>query len=154
MNRILKAELNRDYEVMQWTTLMIKNVPNKFTQKDLLGVINTQFRYQYNYVYLPIDLKTRQSVGFAFINMTHPLFVLDFYLEFNNLKWSDVDPECYSKKMCQIVYANVQGLPEIYSELQGKHIMQKNDKSIKPIFNNNQAREDDLLEVRQRWTKN
>ena len=119
-----------------------------------MRVINKDFRFKYNYVYLPIDLKTRQSVGFAFINMTHPLFVLDFYLEFNFLKWSEACPDCNSKKMCQIVYANVQGLDEIYKELEGKQIMQKNDKSIKPIFNNNIASQNDLLEVKQRWTHN
>jgi len=39
------------------TTLMIKNIPNKYTQSMLLQKINTSHHMQYNYFYLPIDLK-------------------------------------------------------------------------------------------------
>jgi hypothetical protein len=96
--RILKAEENQDTEVMGLTTMMIKNIPVKCMQSDLLKLIDTKFYGKYDYFYLPMDLKTHQSVGFAFINMTHPLFILDFFLEFNCFKWCSAMPECYSKK--------------------------------------------------------
>lgn len=92
--RILRAEQNQDEEVMRLTTLMIRNIPVRFMQNDMLKLIDKNFYGKYNYFYLPMDLRTHQSVGFAFINMTHPLFILDFFLEFNYMKWSDAMPEC------------------------------------------------------------
>lgn len=39
------------------TTIMIKNIPNKYSQKMLLGAINKCFAGTYNFLYLPIDFK-------------------------------------------------------------------------------------------------
>jgi hypothetical protein len=51
------------------TTLMIKNIPNKYTQKMLLATIDESFKGQYDFFYLPIDFKNKCNVGYAFINM-------------------------------------------------------------------------------------
>lgn len=52
------------------TTLMIKNIPNKYTQKMLLATIDEFFHGTYDFFYLPIDFKNKCNVGYAFINMT------------------------------------------------------------------------------------
>lgn len=52
------------------TTLMIRNIPNKYTQKILMQTIDAQGFYgKYDFFYLPIDFKNRCNVGYAFINM-------------------------------------------------------------------------------------
>jgi hypothetical protein len=51
------------------TTLMIKNIPNKYTQKMLLATIDAEFRGTYDFFYLPIDFKNKCNVGYAFINL-------------------------------------------------------------------------------------
>ena len=51
------------------TTLMVKNIPNKYTQKMLLATIDEQFKGQYDFFYLPIDFKNKCNVGYAFLNM-------------------------------------------------------------------------------------
>ncbi len=51
------------------TTLMIKNIPNKYTQKMLLSTVDEHFRGTYDFFYLPIDFKNKCNVGYAFINM-------------------------------------------------------------------------------------
>lgn len=48
--RILKREEDR-------TTVMVRNIPNKFKQKSLLDMINENHSGHYNYFYLPMDLK-------------------------------------------------------------------------------------------------
>lgn len=41
------------------TTIMIRNIPNKFKQMNLLEMINTNHKGKYDYFYLPMDLKVR-----------------------------------------------------------------------------------------------
>ncbi len=58
------------------TTLMIKNIPNKYTQKMLLATIDEHFRGSYDFFYLPIDFKNKCNVGYAFINMVQVCVLL------------------------------------------------------------------------------
>ncbi len=51
------------------TTLMIKNIPNKYSQKMLLAAVDEAHRGTYDFFYLPIDFKNKCNVGYAFINM-------------------------------------------------------------------------------------
>jgi hypothetical protein len=69
------------------TTVMIKNLPNKFDQKMLLSIVKENHKFRYDFFYLPIDFHNNCNVGYAFINFAHPLFVLPFYNEFNGQKW-------------------------------------------------------------------
>jgi hypothetical protein len=75
------------------TTIMIKNLPNKFDQKMLLSIMKENHKFRYDFFYLPIDFKNNCNVGYAFINFAHPLFVLPFYNEFNGQKWSRYNSE-------------------------------------------------------------
>ncbi|KAK4784233.1 hypothetical protein SAY86_018601 [Trapa natans] len=61
------------------TTLMIKNIPNKYTSKMLLAAIDEHHRGTYDFIYLPIDFKNKCNVGYAFINMTDPSQIIPFY---------------------------------------------------------------------------
>mmetsp|Transcript_4593 Transcript_4593/g.6984 ORF Transcript_4593/g.6984 Transcript_4593/m.6984 type:complete len:134 (+) Transcript_4593:3489-3890(+) len=100
----------------------------------MLKLLDRNYRGKYDYFYLPMDLKTQCSVGFAFINFVDPWYILDFYLEFHCMKWSEAIPNCNSTKYVEIVYANMQGIDEIKKELLDKNIMKKNDSHIKPII--------------------
>ena len=69
------------------TTIMIKNIPNKYTQKMLLQEINENHKGKYDFFYLPIDFKNKCNVGYAFINFVDAIFILKFYEEFNGKNW-------------------------------------------------------------------
>lgn len=51
LQKILDGEESR-------TTIMVRNIPNKFKQKTLLEMINLKHYGKYDYFYLPMDLKT------------------------------------------------------------------------------------------------
>ncbi|KAK4398200.1 protein MEI2-like 2 [Sesamum angolense] len=61
------------------TTLMIKNIPNKYTSKMLLAAIDETHKGTYDFLYLPIDFKNKCNVGYAFINMVAPSHIITFY---------------------------------------------------------------------------
>jgi hypothetical protein len=48
---------------------MMRNVPNKYSRKQLLTLLDGRgFHGTYRLVYLPVDLVTRLSVGYAILN--------------------------------------------------------------------------------------
>ena len=63
------------------TTLMIKNIPNKYTQEMLLEALSG-FVGSFDFVYLPIDFGNRCNVGYAFINFINSATILDFHAAF------------------------------------------------------------------------
>ena len=72
--------------------------------------------------------------GYAYINFTHPLYILDFYLEFQGLKWNERFKDCHSTKQCSLFYANVQGKLNNIAQLQDKNIMKKLEDDVKPVI--------------------
>lgn len=50
------------------TTLMIKNIPNRYSKAMLLAEIDQSHSGTYNFFYLPIDQKNACNAGYAFIN--------------------------------------------------------------------------------------
>lgn len=72
---------------------MIKNIPNKYTQKMLLATIDEHFRGTYDFFYLPIDFKNKCNVGYAFINLLQPQYVVPLVERFNNRKWDKFNSE-------------------------------------------------------------
>ena len=39
------------------TTIMIRNIPNRYTQYNIVDIININYRGLYDFIYLPTDLK-------------------------------------------------------------------------------------------------
>ncbi|KAI0235781.1 hypothetical protein L0F63_005411, partial [Massospora cicadina] len=87
------------------TTFMIKNIPNKYTQKLLLELLNTTHFGQFDFLYLRIDFRNRCNVGYAFINFVDVRAILDFILNYVGKLW----PHFNSEKLCDLAYARVQG---------------------------------------------
>ncbi|KAI9071249.1 hypothetical protein K1719_014705 [Acacia pycnantha] len=122
LTRILNGEDAR-------TTLMIKNIPNKYTSKMLLAAIDEQCRGTYDFLYLPIDFKNKCNVGYAFINMTDPTQIIPFHKAFNGKKWEKFN----SEKVASLAYARIQGKTALIAHFQNSSLMNE-DKRCRPIL--------------------
>ncbi|XP_047312412.1 protein MEI2-like 4 [Impatiens glandulifera] len=122
IDRVLHGADNR-------TTLMIKNIPNKYTSKMLLAAIDEQCQGTYDFIYLPIDFKNNCNVGYAFINMIDPLHIIPFYKAFNGRKWDKFN----SEKMVVLAYARIQGKNALIAHFQNSNLMNE-DKRCRPIL--------------------
>ncbi|PPD71481.1 hypothetical protein GOBAR_DD31621 [Gossypium barbadense] len=102
------------------TTVMIKNIPNKYSQKLLLNMLDNHCIHcneqiaedddqplsSYDFVYLPIDFNNKCNVGYGFVNMTSPQATWRLYKAFHHQHWEVFN----SRKICEVTYARVQGL--------------------------------------------
>ncbi|KAH3765612.1 meiosis protein [Pelomyxa schiedti] len=111
------------------TTLMIKNIPNKYSQKMLLEEIDTNHPGVYDFFYLPIDFKNKCNVGYAFINMVSTNKIAPFYKEFNNKHWSRFN----SEKICEITYARIQGLVPLIDHFKCSSLLAEEEK-VRPVM--------------------
>jgi hypothetical protein len=108
------------------TTIMIKNIPNKFTRELLLNTIDQNFKDTYDLFILPTDGSRNKNFGYSFINFTSSYFIPYFYFMFNNKKWSSTN----SKKICEITYSKVQGRANLISYYANKIIFYNNAHEI------------------------
>ncbi|KAG8072155.1 hypothetical protein GUJ93_ZPchr0006g44238 [Zizania palustris] len=111
------------------TTLMIKNIPNKYTSKMLLAAIDEFHKGAYDFFYLPIDFKNECNVGYAFINMISPVHIVSFYQAFNGKKWEKFN----SEKVASLAYARIQGRSALISHFRTSTLMNQ-DKRCRPIL--------------------
>ncbi|CAL5027777.1 unnamed protein product [Urochloa decumbens] len=122
IERIIRGEESR-------TTLMIKNIPNKYTSKMLLAAIDESHRGIYDFIYLPIDFKNKCNVGYAFINMISPENIVPFYKTFHGKRWEKFN----SEKVASLAYARIQGKSALVAHFQNSSLMNE-DKRCRPIL--------------------
>ena len=90
------------------TTVMIRNVPIKYTVEVLEKELE-YFNGKFDCLYMPFDYENGGNKGYAFLNLVNPYHVLLFYEIFQGKCWSFFE----SKKICELNFANFQGINEI-----------------------------------------
>ena len=70
------------------TTVMIRNIPNKYTIKELSEEIDYHLSNTYDFLYLPCDIKNQCNVGYGFINLISTQYLAEFYELFQGKKWA------------------------------------------------------------------
>ena len=81
MKKVLSFEDKR-------STLMIKNIPNKFTREKFLEFIDKIFKGTYDLFILPKDGNKNRNFEYSFINFISSYHIPFFYHEFNGKKWT------------------------------------------------------------------
>jgi hypothetical protein len=91
------------------TTVMMRQVPFRYTQRKLLREINScGFMGQYDFIYLPMDPRSHANRGFAFLNMISAEAAEDFYNKFNGQYLRHFSAE----KALSVLPADLQGFEE------------------------------------------
>ena len=108
------------------TTLIIRNIPNKYTIPLLLIELNENFKNKFDTIYLPQDKIRDTNLGFGFINFINPFHLILFYEEFMGKKWNFYN----SQKRCFLAYSNYQGKNDLIN-----YILKK--LGIKDYYQNN-----------------
>jgi len=67
------------------TTVMLRNLPNNYTRAMVLKLLESKGfdSHTYNFLYLPIDFKTRVALGYAFVDLASPSLVQGFWEAFD-----------------------------------------------------------------------
>ncbi|XP_062110510.1 protein terminal ear1 homolog [Humulus lupulus] len=131
------------------TTVMIKNIPNKYSQKLLLNMLdnhcihcNEQIANEdrggmddqpfssYDFVYLPIDFNNKCNVGYGFVNMTSPEATWRLYKAFHLQHWEVFN----SRKICEVTYARVQGLEALKEHFKNSKFPCEMDHYLPVVF--------------------
>jgi len=112
------------------TTLMIKNIPNKYTISSFLDEINTYFKFTYDIFYLPIDYVNKCNLGFAFINFVEPFHIILFHELYSGKKWKKFN----SEKICELLYAKYQGKKELIGHFEKGKVLSFENQEKRPLI--------------------
>ncbi|KAL3925585.1 MAG: hypothetical protein SGILL_000308 [Bacillariaceae sp.] len=112
------------------TSLMVRNIPNKYTQQMLLSEFteNGHGPGVIDFFYLPIDFKNRCNRGYAFINFVDFKDILLFHRQYYGKHWRTFN----SDKICDITYARIQGKAAMLKRFENSALMEK-DEEYKPL---------------------
>mmetsp|Transcript_7657 Transcript_7657/g.8830 ORF Transcript_7657/g.8830 Transcript_7657/m.8830 type:complete len:187 (-) Transcript_7657:698-1258(-) len=119
LDRILRGEDHR-------TTIMIRHIPNKYTEEMLLERINRNHEGRFDFFYLPLDLNNGCNIGYAFINFVDPVYIVPFHVDMDNQTWETFN----SEKICEITYGRIQGKRNLVENVN----KQPETRKIKPLI--------------------
>ena len=109
---------------------MIRHIPNKYTLKLFSDEINKSFYNKYDLLYLPVDIDNHCNLGFGFINFVDPLHIIDFYERYRGRKRKRFN----SEKLCELVYAKIQGKRELVSHFEKGKVLSFISEDKRPLI--------------------
>jgi len=128
-----QGRINAENPPAQWgntTTVMMRNLPNKYTQRLLLTDINEAgFIGTFDFLYLPIDTETNANKGYAFINFSEPGFAWMFKQGYEGQRM----PRFNSDKVVSVFVATLQGFDANYAHYAHSRV-NRGDPACRPLF--------------------
>ena len=113
-----------------YTTVMLRNIPNKYTQATLLQALDARgFRGVYNFFYLPVDYKNHCNMGYAFINFVDHAGATAFMSAFKGYQLP-----AKSTKVCDTCWARVQGLKANVEHYRNSSVNDLPDPEYRPLL--------------------
>jgi len=131
------------------TTVMMRNLPNKYTQRMLLTEINQiGFLGTFDFLYLPIDPETQANRGYAFLNFIDPSFAWMFKMSYEGRKMNRFN----SSKVVSVMPATLQGFDANYTHYSSARV-NRGDPAARPLFLREPTHSVPLKATRDRFNK-
>mmetsp|Transcript_59785 Transcript_59785/g.153991 ORF Transcript_59785/g.153991 Transcript_59785/m.153991 type:complete len:660 (+) Transcript_59785:175-2154(+) len=108
-----------------YTTVMLRNIPNRYTRDMLAERLDETHKGQYDFVYLPIDFNSKCNIGYSFINFRSAEAAVAFMQEFHGKRTKSVLPGFSSAKVVEVSYARVQGRDANMDNLKDEKFIEK-----------------------------
>jgi hypothetical protein len=111
-------------------TVMMRNLPNKYTQQMLLDEINANgFNGAFDFLYLPIDPETKANRGYAFINFVDEMQSWAFKMRYEGQQIGHFN----SGKVITVMPATLQGFEANHAHYASARVS-RGDPSTRPLF--------------------
>ncbi|GEM10536.1 meiosis protein Mei2 [Rhodotorula toruloides] len=112
------------------TTLMIKNIPNKMKDYEVMGFIDEVAGRSYDFFYLRCDYSNGYNVGYGFVNFTSTTALLQFAKARLGTRWN----KCGSDKLCVMSYANIQGKASLIAHFKNSSVLDQDESRRPKLF--------------------
>mmetsp|Transcript_150384 Transcript_150384/g.288014 ORF Transcript_150384/g.288014 Transcript_150384/m.288014 type:complete len:452 (+) Transcript_150384:116-1471(+) len=87
------------------TTIMLRNLPPEYTRDMMIELLDKEgFAGLYDFVYMPMNLRTKESFGYVFVDLVSPVVADQCRSRFQGFsKWS-----IPSEKVCDVLWSDEQ----------------------------------------------
>jgi RNA recognition motif-containing protein len=113
-------------------TLMLRNIPNKYTQEQLRQDLEP-YRMAIDFLYLPTDFKNNCNLGYAFLNFSNGKVAEQFGAQYNGNRLPRFP---HSPKVLAVQCARVQGVEANVERFRDSSVMGVRDQTMKPMLFN------------------
>lgn len=114
-----------------YATVMIQQVPFKYTQSKLMNEINLDgFQGKYDFFYLPANARNHGNRGFGFINFVSARFAQEFYCHYHGQKFKHHE----ASLPVAVIPADVQGFEESAACFFSSWQLRKKKRHSVPVF--------------------
>ncbi|GAA5832738.1 hypothetical protein JCM11251_005745 [Rhodosporidiobolus azoricus] len=112
------------------TTLMLKNIPNKLKDWEVMGFIDEVVGRSYDFFYLRCDYSNDCNVGYGFVNFTSTAPLLAFAKARLGTRWN----MCGSDKLCIMSFANIQGKTSLINHFKNSSVLDQEENRRPKLF--------------------
>lgn len=115
-----------------WTTVMLRNLPPEYKRDMVVELLNKEgFERLFDFVYMPMNLRTMASFGYVFVNLTSPVVADQCRSVFQGLTRWAID----SDKVCDVLWSDEQqGLASNIERYRNSPVMHESvPEECKPI---------------------
>ena len=110
-------------------TLMVRNIPLRFTPESFREIIDSRFRGLYDYCYFPVDFRSKRGLGYCFLSFVESASAEEFVRLFDNKVLANTN----SKKLLSISAAVNQGMMENVASLKLATLQQMPGEDLLPV---------------------